>query len=192
MVHVRRAANTGPCSHSWCRDHRRREGPERFQPVRHSVRTGRHPLLRGHPSHVHRHADRLRAGYEGRASATSFVLERSAVDTDRDRDRSRLPDECHRVRDARDFLPRLSKRLFCLGGGVFMVNKALLASSAAFGTVRGSNTPRTVPNATDWPTYGHDPQHTFHGRTTITRGTVGTLQQAWSFPTGDAVTATPT
>ncbi|HYA68207.1 MAG TPA: PQQ-binding-like beta-propeller repeat protein, partial [Acidimicrobiales bacterium] len=44
----------------------------------------------------------------------------------------------------------------------------------------------------DWPTYGHDPQHTFHGQTTLTESTARTLQEAWFFPTGDAVTATPT
>ena len=44
----------------------------------------------------------------------------------------------------------------------------------------------------DWPRYGHDAQHTFHGRTTLTKSSVRTLRQAWFFPTGDAVTATPT
>ncbi len=44
----------------------------------------------------------------------------------------------------------------------------------------------------DWPGYGHDAQHTFHGRTTLTASTARTLRQAWFFPTGDAVTATPT
>ena len=44
----------------------------------------------------------------------------------------------------------------------------------------------------DWPTYGHDAQHTFQGRTTLTPATVATLRKAWFFPTGDAVTATPT
>ena len=44
----------------------------------------------------------------------------------------------------------------------------------------------------DWPTYGHDAQHTFHGRTTLTKSSVKTLRKAWFFPTGDAVTATPT
>ena len=44
----------------------------------------------------------------------------------------------------------------------------------------------------DWPTYGHDAQHTFHGQTTLTPATVGSLRRAWYFPTGDAVTATPT
>ena len=48
------------------------------------------------------------------------------------------------------------------------------------------------PSATDWPTYGHDAQHTFHGRTTLTEATATQLGTAWFFPTGDAVTATPT
>ncbi len=50
----------------------------------------------------------------------------------------------------------------------------------------------TKPGPWDWPTYGHDAQHTFHGRTTLTESSVGSLRQAWFFPTGDAVTATPT
>jgi polyvinyl alcohol dehydrogenase (cytochrome) len=44
----------------------------------------------------------------------------------------------------------------------------------------------------DWPTYGHDPQRTFHGRTTLTRSKAQRLRPAWEFRTGDAVTATPT
>jgi polyvinyl alcohol dehydrogenase (cytochrome) len=48
------------------------------------------------------------------------------------------------------------------------------------------------PGVADWPTYGHDAQRTFHGRTTITAATAPTLRPAWFFPTGDAVTATPT
>jgi polyvinyl alcohol dehydrogenase (cytochrome) len=44
----------------------------------------------------------------------------------------------------------------------------------------------------DWPSYGHDAQHTFHGRSTLTETSVRTLRGAWFFPTGDAVTATPT
>ncbi len=46
--------------------------------------------------------------------------------------------------------------------------------------------------AWDWPSYGHDAQHTFHGRTTLTAASVRTLRTAWFFKTGDAVTATPT
>jgi polyvinyl alcohol dehydrogenase (cytochrome) len=44
----------------------------------------------------------------------------------------------------------------------------------------------------DWPTYGHDAQHTFAGRTTLTESSARTLRKAWLFPTGDSVTATPT
>lgn len=44
----------------------------------------------------------------------------------------------------------------------------------------------------DWPTYGHDQEHTFNGQTTLTESTARTLRKAWFFPTGDAVTATPT
>ena len=44
----------------------------------------------------------------------------------------------------------------------------------------------------DWPTYGHDAQHTFHGRTTLTQSTAKRLKVAWFFPTADVVTATPT
>ena len=50
----------------------------------------------------------------------------------------------------------------------------------------------TTPGPWDWPTYGHDAQHTFHGRTTLTQSSVKTLRKAWEFPTGDSVTATPT
>lgn len=50
----------------------------------------------------------------------------------------------------------------------------------------------TTVSRWDWPTYGHDAQHSFHGKTTITASTAPTLARAWAFPTGDAVTATPT
>jgi len=49
----------------------------------------------------------------------------------------------------------------------------------------------TTPGPTDWPTYGHDLQRTFHGVTTLTPSSVQTLAPAWFFPTGDAVTANP-
>ena len=49
-----------------------------------------------------------------------------------------------------------------------------------------------TPSPWDWPSFGHDAQHTFAGRTTLTAATARTLRKAWIFPTGDAVTATPT
>ncbi len=79
---------------------------------------------------------------------------------------------------------------------------AAVAAAAVFGAVataacNGSGGGKAVASSTvidqaDWPTYGHDPQHTFHGRTTLTTATAATLRRAWFFPTGDAVTATPT
>src|SRR6202035_3290706 len=44
----------------------------------------------------------------------------------------------------------------------------------------------------DWPSYGHDAQHTFHGRTTLNQTRARRLRVAWTFPTADAVTAAPT
>jgi outer membrane protein assembly factor BamB len=48
-----------------------------------------------------------------------------------------------------------------------------------------------TPGPSDWPTYGHDIGHTFHGVTTLDKLSVQTLAPAWFFPTGDAVTANP-
>jgi polyvinyl alcohol dehydrogenase (cytochrome) len=65
---------------------------------------------------------------------------------------------------------------------------------AAAVTAPAGATADTAPPARqwDWPSYGHDPQHSFNGLTTLTESTVPSLRQAWFFPTGDAVTATPT
>ena len=51
--------------------------------------------------------------------------------------------------------------------------------------------PPTLP-AGSWASYGNGPEHDFTGPTTLTPSTVGSLREAWFFPTGDAVTATPT
>jgi polyvinyl alcohol dehydrogenase (cytochrome) len=70
-----------------------------------------------------------------------------------------------------------------------------VACSLVSGCTTGAASPAVpsgVPGPYDWPTYGHDAQHTFHGRSTLTAATAATLRQAWYFPTGDAVTATPT
>jgi polyvinyl alcohol dehydrogenase (cytochrome) len=50
----------------------------------------------------------------------------------------------------------------------------------------------SVARQWDWPSYGHDAQHSFNGLTTLTQSSVNSLRQAWFLPTGDAVTATPT
>ena len=60
------------------------------------------------------------------------------------------------------------------------------APSAATGIVPAAISPW------DWPSYGHDAQHTFSARTTLTESSVTRLRTAWFLPTGDAVTATPT
>ena len=65
------------------------------------------------------------------------------------------------------------------------------ASASSSASERSSSRP-SVPSPWDWPTYGHDAQHTFHGRTTLTPTIVTSLKVAWFFPTADAVTATPT
>jgi polyvinyl alcohol dehydrogenase (cytochrome) len=64
-------------------------------------------------------------------------------------------------------------------------------TSSSPGTA-GAQVGPTGPGPFDWPTYGHDAQHTFHGRTTLTAASAKRLKVAWFFPTGDAVTATPT
>jgi outer membrane protein assembly factor BamB len=43
-----------------------------------------------------------------------------------------------------------------------------------------------------WTSFGNGPQHDFVAKTSLTAADIGTLHQAWFFPTGDAVTATPT
>ncbi len=74
--------------------------------------------------------------------------------------------------------------------GALIVVTALGGCSGTSGPTSAATS--TVPGPWDWPTYGHDAQHTFHGRTTLTASTVQTLRKAWVFPTGDSVTATPT
>ena len=73
-----------------------------------------------------------------------------------------------------------------LSGAVLLGTGAGAAPRAASGTVPAAVSPW------DWSGYGHDAQHTFHGRTTLTATSVASLRTAWFFPTGDAVTATPT
>ncbi len=74
-----------------------------------------------------------------------------------------------------------------VGGGTFVNGNKTLSTAGEAEPFFGSN-----PQPWDWPTYGHDPQHSFHSPTTLTPALAPRLRQAWSFPTGDAVTATPT
>ena len=72
--------------------------------------------------------------------------------------------------------------------GAMAVGQQRVAAAANAGNRSGP----AAPGPWDWPSYGHDAQHSFHGRTTITEAQAKTLRQAWFFPTGDAVTASPT
>jgi polyvinyl alcohol dehydrogenase (cytochrome) len=72
---------------------------------------------------------------------------------------------------------------------------ALLSAGVLAGCASGTqstNASTASVSSWDWPTYGHDAQHTFHGVTTLTDSSVQSLAKAWEFPTGDSVTATPT
>src|SRR5579862_2321696 len=88
-------------------------------------------------------------------------------------------------------------------GAVLLLGVTLVAAGCGGATATSDSTTSSTPSppavaATytpgpwDWPTYGHDAQHTFHGQTTLTLAQARTLRKAWFFPTGDAVTATPT
>jgi len=64
--------------------------------------------------------------------------------------------------------------------------------SSAPSSTAGPGYTSVQPGPWDWPSYGHDAQHTFDGRTTLTGTSAATLKVSWFFPTGDAVTAVPT
>ncbi len=85
---------------------------------------------------------------------------------------------------------------FCVGACAVMVAAVAFGGCGGDKALTSAKKPppavAMVPGPWDWPTYGHDAQHTFHGRTTLTESSVKTLRQAWFFPTADAVTATPT
>jgi outer membrane protein assembly factor BamB len=77
--------------------------------------------------------------------------------------------------------------------GALAIIGAVVAGYAAALPPNAAPTPAgTAVGSWDWPSYGHDAQHTFVGRTTLTEAVADKLQKAWFFPTGDAVTATPT
>jgi outer membrane protein assembly factor BamB len=72
--------------------------------------------------------------------------------------------------------------------GLIATTSATLVAAPSTATVSRQNQPASA----DWPGYGHDPQHSFHGLTTLTVAKAKRLKKAWFFETGDAVTATPT
>jgi polyvinyl alcohol dehydrogenase (cytochrome) len=93
---------------------------------------------------------------------------------------------------ARDIRTRASgaRRRTAAIGCLLLLVAVVAACNPAAGDPTTSPRTRIAPG--DWPSYGYDAQHTFHGRTTLTAATAARLKQAWFFPTGDAVTATPT
>ncbi len=88
-----------------------------------------------------------------------------------------------RIRPRR--IPASPVLLLLLAGGV-------LAGCGPGAPAAGSGLPDASVASWEWPTYAHDAQRTGAGVTTLTSVTVKTLAPAWTFPTGDAVTATPT
>ncbi len=81
--------------------------------------------------------------------------------------------------------------LACTSAVVFVV-----CSIASAALVAGASSPRghtpAVWGRKSWASFGNGPEHDFVTNSSITAGNVGTLHEAWFFPTGDAVTATPT
>src|ERR1700733_5877933 len=65
-------------------------------------------------------------------------------------------------------------------------------AAAAPPTGGGTTTPALTRAARNWASFGNGPEHDFVAPTTLTPSDIGTLHEAWYFPTGDAVTATPT
>ncbi len=82
-------------------------------------------------------------------------------------------------------------------GAAVMVALTLVTLLGVGGTGAGAALAPAPARATGagssgWSSFGNGPEHDFSVRTTLTAATAATLHQAWFFPTGDAVTATPT
>jgi outer membrane protein assembly factor BamB len=84
----------------------------------------------------------------------------------------------------------MARRAAALTAALLALTLAGSGPAVATGTSRASAGSTVDP--WDWPANGHDAQHTFHARTTLTESSVSSLKQAWFFPTGDVVTAAPT
>lgn len=90
---------------------------------------------------------------------------------------------------------RAGVAFFVTCAGALLVAAGGPAAAGGTGTDRGTpmtRTPRVTAPPDGWTSFGNGPQHDFVGRTTLSTADVGRLHQAWFFPTGDAVTATPT
>ncbi len=74
--------------------------------------------------------------------------------------------------------------------GVSMIAACSTTSTVADKTVRIARPAATAPPG--WTSFGNGPLHPFVAATTMSAADVGSLHEAWFFPTGDAVTATPT
>jgi hypothetical protein len=77
------------------------------------------------------------------------------------------------------------------GPAVLLLAAALVTAPLA---LSGASAPAGAAPAggASWPSFGNGPQHDFTGPTTLTPASAPTLHRAWSFHTGDAVTASPT
>jgi polyvinyl alcohol dehydrogenase (cytochrome) len=78
------------------------------------------------------------------------------------------------------------------GAALTLLATSIVLATGSPGAAPANSEKPTVVSLRDWPTYGHDAQHTFHAATTLTPSVIPRLRKAWKFRTGDAVTATPT
>ena len=101
------------------------------------------------------------------------------------------PDD--RVRPVSQRAPSRGRRArFATRGAVTLLVASIALTTVPPDAAPATARPLTAIGAGDWPTYGHDAQHTFHAATTLTPSQIPSMRKAWKFHTGDAVTATPT
>lgn len=91
---------------------------------------------------------------------------------------------------------RVPRRLALVVVATALTSLSFWSSGAALGAKAKAATRAITPYTTigpwDWRTYGRGPEHAFSAPTTLTKESVRALKVAWTFPTGDSVTATPT
>lgn len=87
---------------------------------------------------------------------------------------------------------RASQRAIFVLGAALLVALPTVAANAAPSTGGAGSAAANTRSAKNWASFGNGPEHDFVAPTTLTAANVGTLHEAWFFPTGDAVTATPT